>query len=357
MGHLFSDGSFYETKEKRPSGIYPSYTFDFCTGSVADEDEIRNDFAKIGRKLPNGYEKSYEMNVEGRKYVARVRHVKLRDAGLASMFVALGAPIGDKVRNGTEIPGWLKNASLNVQREFLAAYLGGDATVPRMEGRNLVSQSSVGFHRATGKQTSGMQFANDLALMLGKFGVITNAVERKPGYLRKDGVATMEIRLRFSLSEENVLRLCHAIGVRYCSRKALSTNTIGEYLRSKSRIRNENREKDTGRESIRKKDWSAPQGIETSCQSQMMSRNLIQESVYTSTVRAGQLPEFDEWVSIARTGLEEPLLWESIVSIEEQSIEDVRDLTVGSGSHSFFANGFLVHNCDDHFHVEYLRIC
>ena len=30
-------------------------------------------------------------------------------------------------------------------------------------------------------------------------------------------------------------------------------------------------------------------------------------------------------------------------------------MTVGSESHSFFANGFLVHNCDDHFHVEYLK--
>jgi peptide subunit release factor 1 (eRF1)/intein/homing endonuclease len=31
------------------------------------------------------------------------------------------------------------------------------------------------------------------------------------------------------------------------------------------------------------------------------------------------------------------------------------DLTIGSASHNFFANGFLVHNCDDHFHIEPLR--
>ena len=43
-----------------------SYTFDFCVGSRSDEDEIRNDFAKLGRKLPKGYEITYEMNVEGK---------------------------------------------------------------------------------------------------------------------------------------------------------------------------------------------------------------------------------------------------------------------------------------------------
>lgn len=355
LGHLFSDGSLYATKESRSNGTYSSYTFDFCTGSVSDEDAIRNDFVKLGRKLPKGYEKSYAMNVEGRQYVGHVRHVKLRDAGLASLFVALGAPIGDKVKNGTEVPLWLMDAPPEVQREFLAAYLGGDATVPRMVGRNLVSQSSVGFHRAVENQSGGTKFAKELALMLGKFGVATNAVECKPGYLRKDGTLTIEIRLRFSLSEDNVLRLCHAIGVRYCSRKALSMNTIGEYLRIKSRIRNENRERGVRTAGLSSSDRQTRHGGENSVSSQNASMSVIQESVRTSTVRASQLPSFAEWASIARTGLEEPLLWESIISIEEQAIEDVRDLTVGSESHSFFANGFLVHNCDDHFHVEYLR--
>ena len=242
LGHLFSDGSLYATSEKRRSGTYSSYTFDLCIGSESDEDEIRNDFAKLGRSLPKGYETSYEMNVEGRQYVGRVRHVKLRDAALTALFSALGAPIGDKAKNGTRIPAWLADGHLDAQREFLAAYLGGDATIPRIVGRNLVSQSSVGFHRIIENENGGLKFANQLATLLLKFGVVTNAVERRPGYLRKDGLTTMEIRLRFKLSEENILNLCHVIGVRYCSQKTRSVSTIGEYLRIKSRIRNENRQ-------------------------------------------------------------------------------------------------------------------
>ena len=47
-------------------------------------------------------------------------------------------------------------------------------------------------------------------------------------------------------------------------------------------------------------------------------------------VRASQLPSFDEWLSIARTGLQEPLLWESVVSIEMRPSKTSGILTVGS---------------------------
>ncbi|MDA4112678.1 MAG: peptide chain release factor aRF-1, partial [Thaumarchaeota archaeon] len=354
LGHLFSDGSFYATTEQRRNGTYSSYTFDFCVGSRSDEDEIRNDFAKLGRKLPEGYEVSYEMNVEGRPYVAHTRHVKLRDAGIAALFRALGAPVGDKVKNGTKIPSWLVDGPLDAQREFLAAYLGGDATVPRIVGRNLVSQSSVGFHRVIEKENSGLKFADQLVLLLSRFGVVTNAVERKPGYRRKDGSVTQEIRLRFKLSEDNILNLCHVIGVRYCSQKSLSMSMIGEYLRIKSRIRHENRQRATRAIDLTEEGRQAKAGeFQGSSQKTMVS--LVQETTHKPMVKASQLPSFDGWLSIAQTGLQEPLLWESVVSIEGEAIEDVRDLTVGSESHSFFANGFLVHNCDDHFHVEYLK--
>ena len=353
LGHLFSDGSLYVTSERRRSGRYSSYTFDFV-GSESDEGEIRSDFAKLGRNLPKGYETAYEMNVDGRSCVGHVRHVKLRDAGLAALFIALGAPVGDKVKSGTTIPPWLVNGPRDAQREFLAAYLGGDATVPRIVGRNLASQSSVGFHRVIGNEGAGLRFADQLALLLLEFGVVTNAVERMPGYTRKDGSATVEIRLRFKLSEENILNLCHVIGVRYCSQKARSVSTVGEYLRIKSRIRSENIPRTTRATSFGKKERGTEQA-ELATSSRNASMSLIQSNKHAPMVRASQLPSYNEWLGIASTGLQEPLLWESIVSIEDEAIQDVRDLTVGSESHSFFANGFLVHNCDDHFHVEYLR--
>jgi peptide chain release factor subunit 1 len=355
LGHLFSDGSFYLTTENRRSGTYRSYTFDLCVGTESDERELREDFAKLGRKLPKGFETLHEVNVDGRPYLTRTRHVKLRDAGLAALFGALGAPVGDKVKNGTWIPSWLAESSADIQREFLAAYFGGDGTVPRIVGRGVVSQSSVGFHRIKEEAESGARFANQLSAMFSNLGVLTDSVESNPGYERKDGHATLEFRIGFKMSEENILRLCHSIGVRYCSKKAMSTGMTGEYLRVKSRIRRENEEKAKRVREMRTEGVQIKQIGELLASPQTTVTRWIQGTAHQRLVKANQLPSFEEWSNVARTGLQEPLIWESVVSIEEEAIPDVRDLTVDSEDHSFFANGFLVHNCDDHFHVEYLK--
>ncbi len=355
LGHLFSDGSLYQTTEKRRSGTYRSYTFDFCVGSLADEQELREDFAKLGRKLPKGLDTVHKVNVDGRPYVTHTRHVKLRDAGLAALFSALGAPVGDKVKHGTLVPSWLIESPAEVQREFLAAYFGGDGTIPRIVGRNVVSQSSVGFHRIEEKTDSATRFANRLRLLFSRFGVVTDPVECKPGYRRKDGYVTSEFRIKFRMSEENILRLCHGIGVRYCSTKAQSTSMTGEYLRIKSRIRSENEQKAAKARGMRNEGVQIKQIGELLASPQSTVTNWVQETTRRHLVKATQLQSFEEWTTVARTGLQEPLVWESIVSIEEEAIGDVRDLAVDSEDHSFFANGFLVHNCDDHFHVEYLK--
>ncbi|TLY10610.1 MAG: hypothetical protein E6K84_08710, partial [Thaumarchaeota archaeon] len=223
-----------QTIEERSSGPYSYFTVDFCVGSKADEDEIRKDIAELGGRLPQGYEVTYTMNIEGRAYTGHTRHAKLRDVAMCALLRALGAPSGEKVKKGTEIPGWLTEVPLTVQREFLASYFGGDGTVPRIVKRNLSSQSGVGFHRVVQKKDGGMKLARQLVSLLSKFGVTVNTIDCTPGYKRKDGFETVEIRLRFKLSEDNILKLCQSIGIRYCSKKAMSVNLVGEYLRIKS---------------------------------------------------------------------------------------------------------------------------
>src|SRR5207249_6764392 len=89
MGHLFSDGSMIQTIEERSSGPYSYFTVDFCVGSKADEDEIRKDIAELGGRLPQGYEVTYTMNIEGRAYTGHTRHAKLRDVAMCALLRAL----------------------------------------------------------------------------------------------------------------------------------------------------------------------------------------------------------------------------------------------------------------------------
>ena len=184
------------------------------------------------------------MNVEGRSYVANTIHVKLRDAALCALLRALGAPIGEKVVKGTEIPAWLIESPLSVQREFLAAYLGGDGSSPRIQRRNLVSGSGVGFHRIIQKKESGLSLADQIESLLANFGVVVDATDCDPGYRRKDGLETVEIRLVSNCPRRTSWKLCHGVGVRYCLRKATRASMIGDYLRIKSQVRARNREND-----------------------------------------------------------------------------------------------------------------
>ena len=55
-------------------------------------------------------------------------------------------------------------------------------------------------------------------------------------------------------------------------------------------------------------------------------------------------PKFNDWLRehlVAENGL----CWETIESIKEKEIADVRDITTLEGYHNFFANGFLTGNC------------
>ena len=355
LGHLFSDGSVVHTTEERVSGPYTYFTLDFCVGNKADEDAVRNDIAKLGSEAPPGYPTTYVMNVEGRSYTGHTIHVKLRDAALCALLRAIGAPVGEKVVRGTEIPAWLMEAPFAVRREFLASYLGGDGAAPRIRHHNLVGQAGVGFHRITQRKEGGLLLARQIESLLSNFGVVVDATDCNPGYKRKDGFDTVEIWLRFKLSEENILKLCHGVGIRYCSRKAMKANVIGEYLRIKSQLRAKNRRTMARAQQMREEGLEAKQIGGLLMLTRTKARQWSQSRVKSPVVKAAQLPAFEEWLRIARTGLEEPLLWESISSIEEEIIPEVRDLTVENGNHSFFANGFLVHNCDDHFHIEYLK--
>ncbi|MGQ9469011.1 MAG: peptide chain release factor aRF-1 [Nitrososphaerales archaeon] len=352
LGHLFSIGSVIHTIERRNNGSYSYFTLDLCVGSKADEDELRNDVSKLGSKMPDGREVTYTMQINGRTYTARTRHIKLRDIALCALLMALGAPVGDKVKSETEIPRWLTEAPLNVQREFLAAYLGGDGGAPQISGYNLCGASRLVFHRIEEQKERGLKFAYQLSQLFANFGVVVNSIRCAPGYKRKDGHKTVKIELRFKLSEDNMLRLYHAIGFRYCSKKALKASLVGEYLRVKSLLRKEAKKAMAQAQEMRSQGMTIKSISKSLGLSERTVSRWTRGLVKTPKTPTNRLLPFNKWLKVARKGLVEPLLWEQVFSIEPTKLSDVRDLTLSHRSHSFFANGFLVHNCDDHFHLE-----
>ena len=356
MGHLFSDGSLTRNRELRNGKEYVHHTVDFCVGSEEDIKEISRDLQKLGVSLPPYFTSTHELRFADRSYVSRTLHAKLRDTALITLLRALGAPVGRKVKNGTKLPRWLDSSPLSVQREFLAAYMGGDSEAPHMIGSNPSSAIRLTFHRSDELGDQPMNFARELKAMFERFGVTINEISKRPsGYVRKDGLVTNEIELRFQLTMENVLKICHTIGYRYCLRKSKFSSFVGEYLRIKSTLRSGSLER---MDSLRQ---LVLEGRSISAASKSLGMSVNTARTWTSgrskspIIRTNQIPDFNEWRNLATKDLGENLVWESIISKEPVQIENVMDLTIDSEDHSFIANGFLVHNCDDHFHLDPLR--
>jgi len=356
MGHVMSDGSLTRNFELRNGRPYVHHTIDFCVGSTEDIQDIRSDLAKLGVTLPQHFTSSHEMRFEDRSYLTSTVHAKLRDTAIITLLRALGATVGGKVKNGTEFPEWLTTSPPSVQREFLAAYMGGDGEAPRIFGSNPGSAVRLTFHRSDLLGERPLEFANQLASLFSSLGVVIKEISKKPSsYVRKDGLPTSEIELRFQLSEENALRICHTIGYRYCRRKSLAASRVGEYLRIKSENRNQLSDKMT---EVRR---LVSTGVTPSSASRIVGvsyatgKQWAAGKIRTNLVRTSLVPAYSEWLALATENLGEQLVWESVVSKEEVKLQKVMDLTVDSEDHSFFANGFLVHNCDDHFHLDPLR--
>ena len=356
LGHLFSDGSLTRNVELRNGKPYIHYTVDLCVGSDEDIEALRNDLAKLRVKLPPSLTSTHVMHFSDRDYVTKTVHAKLRDTAIVTLLRALGAPVGSKVKNGTRLPGWLTAAPLPVQKEFLAAYMGGDGEAPRIIKSNLASAVRLTFHRSNLILDGALSFARDLERMFLNFGVVTNAIEQRPsGYVRKDGIATSEIELRFALTEKNVLKLSHSIGYRYCKRKSSAANLVGEYLRIKSTLRSKSLTKMRKLREMTSSGASLASASKTLNVSEFTARQWIKSTSVSPLIRAAQLPPFAEWRGLSKKRLGDSLLWESVVTKEDVELATVMDLTVDSQYHTFFANGFLVHNCDDHFHLDPLR--
>lgn len=355
LGHLYSDGSLTRNVELRPSGPYVYFTMDSALGTRLDEEQLRRDLVLLGSTPPKGRETEYTMDVDGREYTECAIHVKIRNTVLITLLRALGAPVGSKVEKGTILPRWLTYSPKSIKREFLSTYLGGDGEAPRIRKMNLSSRVRISFHRVADTKERGLMLARQLRWMLEEFAVETAEVSCTPSYGKKNGLLTFQVLLRLVPSEDGVLNLCHRIGYRYSAKKEARTSLVGEYLRIKSRLRSEATSKMTQAREMKSKGAPITQIAQTLSLVPETARQWALGRVGQPLVNSSQLPTFDEWVKSAKSGLEDPLLWESIVAKRQVELTDVRDLTVAQEGHSFVANGFLVHNCDDHFHVEWLK--
>lgn len=268
------------------------------------------------------------------------------------LLVALGAPVGNKVVKDLQIPFWIKNGDRYLKREFLATLLGCEMDISRLDDRKYNRKSfncpRFSMNKIETYIKNGIQFIEDIAEMLKEFDIKTYKIRLVPYTTRKNGDKSIKIVLDFSNKFENLINLYKNVGLIYCKQKQIAAKLTLEYLRMKKHIIDERKRL------FKKALLLKEQGYQLAEISKRLNSDFVakkdlwlwvHKKIKEKNIKVpNSFPNFDEWVMLATTGLNEGLLWETIDTIDKNGTDIVYDITVPK-NHNFFANGFLVSNC------------
>lgn len=345
IGAQFSDGSLYH------SGYNNYREVSFSVGQIGDVGALRHDLNNLGFECM--YRKKVsKCNIKGRIFVMRSYTVRSRSTSLWLLLRALGAPAGNKTNTVYKIPEWIMRTAPDIQREFLAAYLGGDGPTVNIrlkerqgkEPYNSLSINDIEFHKRSDLEKSGLILASQISRLLTKFGVKINKVFiEDDAYERKDKSRAKIIHIQISNNFGSAYNLCQRIGYAYARQKSLSAKFIGEFL--KKRLFERQLCSQKYKEAIllsRKKKMSIKEIA--------LQLGLSPDTVF-GWIRYNKKPaifkhfeKYPAWLKEARERLRDGMLWEKTKRIEPVYLDKVQAL-ITEKEHNFIANGFLVHNC------------
>lgn len=277
VGYTMTDGSLTIYKNRASVTTQAGYNF----GLYSDAEEFENDVAIVGL----GKIKITESNriVHGTpRNTFRTNH----SADLGNLLLALGVTPGKNTEvERRPVPEWIMNGTLNVKKEFLAGFQGGD-------GCKIYSSDVI--HTGTTSQqikpiftTSLHIFMTQMVKLFDEFKINTKYIKE----LTKEDRTT--IGYKISACRENLIAYFDTIGYRYDNRKAMESAITVEYLRYK----NENPES-----KLKIKEWFPT-------------------------------------IKCMSTSMFIPI--KSIIEVPNRYIADI---TTESENHSFIANKFLSHN-------------
>ncbi|TSC84392.1 MAG: thioredoxin [Microgenomates group bacterium Gr01-1014_16] len=272
--------------------------------------------------------------------------------------MVLGAPAGRKTDAEYGLPGWLGGASELVQREFLAAYLGGDG--PKVDIRqverekklpyNSVNINDLEFHKNERLAKSGMELATSLARLLESFGVrVAKVFSEDEGVVWKNGRRSVILHVRFKHDVETAFSLTRRIGYVYCRigyvycrQKQAVAEAAGEFL---ARIRRR-REKWQVNYAMAVQWAKAGVGVKG-----IADKLGVNAGTVWGWVKEGKKAttnyykeKFRDWVVGVEIGLKDGLMWDIVDGVGEVFLPKVARISVAA-NHNFIANGFVVHNC------------
>jgi ribosomal protein uS12 len=353
LGHAFGDGTL--SYSRAGTGFGGEFV---ASGEPSDLKTIALDLEAVGfhaSPIYHGTATSTVTTDSGQRSISGFYDVvSTSSIVLFTLLRSLGAPVGEKAVTDFEVPKWLARSPDWVKAEFLASYFGSELEKPRLSG-GTISPPSFSISKVSENLESGLDFVDDLGLMLGSLGVAISSSRTYPSAYRKDGRKSYKIVVYISSNIRNLEALFGKIGYAYQSERETMGRYVHGFLASKLRRMELTKKAYVRAIELRKLGLSYREIAEALrhegyhwIQTFNVNRWLwhgvkTTDSLYTT--RSGS--DFKTWMTVHTSNLpRNGLVWEEVVSARKlRKNLTLQDVTVDHQSHNFFANGILTSNC------------
>ncbi len=349
LGYCFGDGLLY-FDGKRKKGTVCFY------GKEDDLKKVNSDLSRIGFKGSIYFRDRHHIiktSYDTIEFDRKEYWLKVSSNGFAALLASMGMPIGNKCRQSYRFPSWLFKAPLWQKRLFLAGFFGAEMSSPKTltgHGYNFY-YPTVSMNKTADHVDNGRNFLEDVARVLGDFGVDTCKISQRKEFVNKDGLVSYRLRLMVPSETKNLLRLYGRIGFEYNEERRFLANAAAGYLKLKEAVITRKKEAaDLAPVLAQSGQWDIGQ-IHEYLKSPNITDRFIERSLYEPRVTEprswSDLPTYEEFLVAATEGLgRSGMIWERIASISDEDYDDyVYDFTVCHKDHNFIAGNFVVSNC------------
>ncbi|MDV3244206.1 MAG: hypothetical protein LYZ66_03375 [Nitrososphaerales archaeon] len=353
VGHIFGDGTLSYSRGGTGYGGKV-----IASGASNDLAFVAQDLEAIGFHASPVYEGSATSVIRtssGSRTVSGAYNVvSCSSIVLFTLLKSLGCPVGEKTVAAYHVPRWIMHGPAWVKAEFLASYFGSELEKPRFKGTTLCPPS-FSLSKTSEFLQSGLDFVDDLKSMAAELGVSVSSSRIAPSAERRDGQRTFKILVYLASNIQNLINLFGRVGYEYQAERQVMARYCLQFLTLKQ-IRMRSTQKAYVRAiELRKLGLSYREIAETLqhegypwVHAFNVNRWLWHgvknvEALHTTTSGAG----FEEWLEDSTRNLpKNGLLWDEVESVRQvKRHASLQDITVGSDSHNFFANGILTGNC------------
>ncbi len=326
LGYFIGDGSF----DGKKTWFY---------GSREGLEEIRRDIEKLGYKPSKIIVRKKKTVINGKECRDTEYSIYVSAWSFRRLLEKLGAPTGKKTSSSYNVPEWLRLMPKWVKRLFLAAYFGAEMNKPQTINGYNFEQPFVSINKDKKLLDNGIEFLNNIASLLGEFGVETL------GITIEDLGDRVRLKLRISTKPENLLKLWSRIGYIYCPERQRLALAAVSWIRWKLKILG-TREQVAAIAVAMHSMGTRLSTIVEELESKWVNRRFIERRIYSGISKPripANFPRFEEWASKSIDG---DIIWDEVESIEIEPYNGiVYDITVEDSVHNFIANGVIVSNC------------